>query len=127
MATETAAGAFTAAQLDALVDDLNRDGLCVLRGVFDRGLVEEWAAAFKALFSQKQHQPGGLAPREQSRFYLTLPWVPPFANADVFANPAILGVLDRVFAQECAAYPEAIRLFAEGKLRIEGRRVRIVP
>jgi len=30
----------------------------------------------------------------------------------------------RVFEQECAAYPEAIRLFAEGRLRIEDRRVR---
>jgi formyltetrahydrofolate-dependent phosphoribosylglycinamide formyltransferase len=29
----------------------------------------------------------------------------------------------RVFEQECEAYPEAIRLFAEGRLRIEGRRV----
>jgi phosphoribosylglycinamide formyltransferase-1 len=33
----------------------------------------------------------------------------------------------RVFEQECIAYPEAIRLFAEGRLRIEGRRVRILP
>lgn len=33
----------------------------------------------------------------------------------------------RVFDQECAAYPEAIRLFAEGRLRIEGRRVSILP
>jgi len=32
----------------------------------------------------------------------------------------------RVFEQECEAYPEAIRLFAEKKLRIEGRRVRIM-
>jgi formyltetrahydrofolate-dependent phosphoribosylglycinamide formyltransferase len=32
----------------------------------------------------------------------------------------------RVFAEECEAYPEAIRLFAEGRLRIEGRRVRIL-
>jgi formyltetrahydrofolate-dependent phosphoribosylglycinamide formyltransferase len=30
----------------------------------------------------------------------------------------------RVFAQECEAYPEAIRLFAQGRLRVEGRRVR---
>lgn len=30
---------------------------------------------------------------------------------------------ERVFEQECEAYPEAIRLFAEGKLRVEGRRV----
>jgi phosphoribosylglycinamide formyltransferase-1 len=33
----------------------------------------------------------------------------------------------RVFAEECEAYPEAIRLFAEGRLRVEGRRVRILP
>jgi formyltetrahydrofolate-dependent phosphoribosylglycinamide formyltransferase len=32
----------------------------------------------------------------------------------------------RVFAEECEAYPEAIRLFAEGRLRIEGRRARVL-
>lgn len=31
----------------------------------------------------------------------------------------------RVFEQECIAYPEAIRLFAEGRLKIVGRRVLI--
>jgi len=32
----------------------------------------------------------------------------------------------RVFAEECKAYPEAIRLFAQGKIKVEGRRVRIL-
>jgi phosphoribosylglycinamide formyltransferase-1 len=32
----------------------------------------------------------------------------------------------RVFAAECEAYPEAIALYAAGRLRIEGRRVRVV-
>ena len=32
----------------------------------------------------------------------------------------------RVFQEECEAYPQAIRWFAEGRLRIEGRRVRIM-
>jgi phosphoribosylglycinamide formyltransferase-1 len=31
---------------------------------------------------------------------------------------------ERVFAAECEAYPEAIRLFAAGRLHAEGRRVR---
>lgn len=31
----------------------------------------------------------------------------------------------RVFEAECEAYPEAIRLYAEGRLRVEGSRVRI--
>ena len=33
----------------------------------------------------------------------------------------------RVFEQECEAYPEAIRLFAAGRLRLEGRKVRVLP
>lgn len=33
----------------------------------------------------------------------------------------------RVLAAEHAAYPEAVRLLAEGRLRIEGRHVRILP
>jgi phosphoribosylglycinamide formyltransferase-1 len=32
----------------------------------------------------------------------------------------------RVFAAECEAYPEAIRLYAAGRLEIEGRRVRVI-
>jgi phosphoribosylglycinamide formyltransferase-1 len=32
----------------------------------------------------------------------------------------------RVFAAECALYPEAIRLYAAGRLRIEGRCVRVL-
>jgi phosphoribosylglycinamide formyltransferase-1 len=33
----------------------------------------------------------------------------------------------RVFEAELVAYPEAVRLFGERRLRIEGRRVRILP
>ncbi len=33
---------------------------------------------------------------------------------------------ERVFKEECIAYPEAIRLFQEGRLKIEGNRVRIL-
>lgn len=40
-------------------------------------------------------------------------------------TPQTLGA--RVFAEECRLYPEAIRLFAEGRLRVEGQRVRVVP
>jgi formyltetrahydrofolate-dependent phosphoribosylglycinamide formyltransferase len=32
----------------------------------------------------------------------------------------------RVFAEECRLYPEAIRLFAAGRLAVEGRQVRIL-
>ena len=34
---------------------------------------------------------------------------------------------ERVFQQECIAYPQALRLYAQGRLKIEGRVVRILP
>ena len=52
------------------------------------------------LYAERARIDGGLAPRGKARHYLTLPWVDPFADPEVFAHPAILGVLDRVFAQE---------------------------
>jgi folate-dependent phosphoribosylglycinamide formyltransferase PurN len=61
-----------------------------------------------------------------------------FVNAEYDAGPIILqrclpvheddtpeSLGARVFALECEAYPEAIRLFAAGRLRIEGQRVRV--
>ncbi len=91
---------FSAADLDQLAADLNRDGICILRGLFDRQLIEEWAVAFEQLLQERQQRPGGVAPRGKARGYVTLPWVTPFANAAVFANPTIIGVLDRIFYQE---------------------------
>jgi folate-dependent phosphoribosylglycinamide formyltransferase PurN len=32
---------------------------------------------------------------------------------------------ERVFQQECIAYPQAVRWFAEGRLQVEGNRVRV--
>jgi ectoine hydroxylase-related dioxygenase (phytanoyl-CoA dioxygenase family) len=88
------------ARLDQLARDLRRDGICVVRGLFDPALIDDWYAEFTALFKKRQARPGGLAPREKARFYLTFPWEKPFADAGVFANPVILGVLNRAFAQE---------------------------
>lgn len=47
-------------------------------------------------------------------------------TAPVFAEDTPDTIAARVFEQECQAYPEAIRLFAENKLRIEGRKTHIL-
>lgn len=41
----------------------------------------------------------------------------------VFDNDTVETLAERVFAEECIAYPEAIRLFADGRLKVEGRKV----
>jgi|WetSurMetagenome_2_1015567.scaffolds.fasta_scaffold29266_3 phosphoribosylglycinamide formyltransferase 1 len=43
----------------------------------------------------------------------------------VYAEDTTDDLAARVFEQECIAYPEAIRLFIEGRLKVEGRQVSI--
>jgi formyltetrahydrofolate-dependent phosphoribosylglycinamide formyltransferase len=62
-----------------------------------------------------------------------------FVNEEYDAGPIILqscvpvleddtpeSLAARVFEEECRLYPEAIRLYAAGRLRVEGKRVRVL-
>jgi phosphoribosylglycinamide formyltransferase-1 len=42
-------------------------------------------------------------------------------------DDSVKTLASRVFQEECRALPEAIELYAQGRLRIDGRRVRIAP
>lgn len=95
-------------ELDSLAADLERDGICMVKGLFDRDGIREWAEAFEALVERRRSIPGALAPRGPGRFYVTLPWVAPFADAAVFAAPPLLRLLDKVFAQEYALVQLAV-------------------
>ena len=64
---------FTEVDLDRFAEELNRDGICVIRGLFERKLIEDWATAFDALFQERLQRPGGVAPRGTARGYVTLP------------------------------------------------------
>jgi len=86
--------------LDRLAADLERDGICSIPGLIPREKVDRWRYAYDRFVAERASVDGGLAPRGTARHYVTLPWVEPFADPDVFANATILGVLDRVFAQE---------------------------
>ena len=45
----------------------------------------------------------------------------------VLEDDTVATLAARVFAAECALYPQAVQLFAEDRLRLEGHRVRILP
>ena len=91
---------FSESEIETLAGDLERDGICILKGLFDREGIRAWAEAFDALVERRRGIPGALAPRGPGRFYVTLPWVAPFADPAVFAAPPLLHLLNRVFAQE---------------------------
>src|SRR5206468_3920614 len=49
------------------------------------------------------------------------------AAVPVYDDDTVEALAERVFAAECELYPQAMQLFAEDRLRIAGRRVRILP
>src|SRR5262249_879673 len=49
------------------------------------------------------------------------------AAVPVYDDDTVETLAERGFAAECGLYPQARQLFAEGRLRIVGRRVRILP
>lgn len=49
------------------------------------------------------------------------------AAVPVYDDDTVAALAARVFAAECELYPQAIQLYAEDRLRIAGRRVRILP
>jgi hypothetical protein len=91
---------FSDSELDALAADLERDGICILKGLYDPEGIRVWAEAFAELVERRRSIPGALAPRGPGRFYVTLPWIAPFADPAVFAAPPLVRLLGRVFAQE---------------------------
>lgn len=49
------------------------------------------------------------------------------ASVPVLAGDTVENLRDRILIQEHRVYPEAVQLFAQGRLRVEGRRVEILP
>jgi hypothetical protein len=86
--------------VDQLASQVETDGICVLKGLFPRSLIAQWAEAFTELFERRRGVPGGLAPLEQHRYYMTLPWRSPFADTQIFGNPVILDVLNRLLGKD---------------------------
>jgi ectoine hydroxylase-related dioxygenase (phytanoyl-CoA dioxygenase family) len=87
-------------EADRLAEELERDGICILKGLIPPDTLAEWTEAYEDLVERRRSLPGGLAPRGPGRYYLTLPWTAPFADPSVFANASIRKVIDRVFVQE---------------------------
>jgi ectoine hydroxylase-related dioxygenase (phytanoyl-CoA dioxygenase family) len=96
------------AELDRLTLDLETEGICVLRGVFDGELMASWRLAFDQLATARQRRLGSVAARGANRFYLTLPWAEPFADECVFRNERVTAVLDRVLGSDYVMVQHAV-------------------
>lgn len=87
-------------EIDALVDDFNRDGFCILRGFIHPDKMSKWKEEFSPLFDYFLKHYAGESFRGKSRYYVTLPFKPPFNDPEIFEHDTLVALLERVAGKD---------------------------
>ncbi|MEM5383849.1 phytanoyl-CoA dioxygenase family protein [Paraburkholderia phymatum] len=86
---------YTTTEIDSLAQQFDRDGMVILRQHFPKETLCRWQEAFDALLDERI-QSNATAVRGQNRHYITLPFTGTFADETIFADPDVLGIVERV-------------------------------
>jgi Phytanoyl-CoA dioxygenase (PhyH) len=80
------------AEIAAFAAEVRRDGFCILRAHLSAELIDTWRAAFAPLLATHIEREGHLQNRGPGRYYVTLPFAPPFADPRVYEDEDVLAV-----------------------------------
>ena len=87
---------YTPAEHDAFARDFNRDGLVMLKNHFPRAKLERWRDAFLPIFRAQVQRETDDPNRGSQRFYVTLPFQGIFADPEIYEDPDVLAIVERV-------------------------------
>lgn len=95
MPSSSRRGRYDSAEIAQFVALVRKDGFCILRAHFSRQTLLEWRKAFTLLLDERVR--GGTASgRGPNRYYISLPFVPPFADPEIYEDPDILAILTQL-------------------------------
>ncbi|PYS81365.1 MAG: phytanoyl-CoA dioxygenase [Acidobacteria bacterium] len=93
-------GRYSQSEIESFVRGVLEDGFCVLPGHFPREKMEAWDEAFAPLLAGHIEREGSLQNRGLARFYVTLPFVAPFADPDVYEDDDVLAVVHGLIGED---------------------------
>jgi ectoine hydroxylase-related dioxygenase (phytanoyl-CoA dioxygenase family) len=88
------------AQAKAHADEVRATSVTVLRGLIPLETIEAWAAAFPSLLEAAIAREGDDPNRGAHRFYVTLPFEPPWADPAIIDNDAIMAVVEELIGED---------------------------
>jgi hypothetical protein len=91
---------YTAAEHDAFARDFNRDSLVILRDHIPRQKLARWAEAFPPLLQAQIAREKQASSRGAQRYYVTLPFTGLWADPEIYEDPDLLAVVQRVAGPE---------------------------
>ena len=83
-------------EVEGFARSVLEDGFCVLPRHFPAEKLAAWRDAFAPLLERHVEREGQLQNRGPSRYYVTLPFVAPFADPEFFENDDVLAVVEKL-------------------------------
>lgn len=87
-------------QLDQYARQVRDESLCVIPGLLDPAKIDRWNETFLPLLYRHIEREGHKENRGANRYYVTLPFEPPFSDPEFIENDVILGVVERLVGKD---------------------------
>lgn len=80
--------------IESFVQEVLEDGFCVLHEHFAADVLRAWNEAFAPLLERHIEREGQLQNRGPARYYVTLPFQEPFADARLYEDEDVLAIVE---------------------------------
>jgi len=91
---------YSRSEIEQFTHEALTDGLCILRGHFPAEKLRRWNEEFQPLLEAHIEKEGQLQNRGTMRYYVTLPFIEPFADEELFADPDVLAIVENLVGKD---------------------------
>jgi ectoine hydroxylase-related dioxygenase (phytanoyl-CoA dioxygenase family) len=91
---------YSETEIEALAQGALRDGFCVLREHYPVATLNSWREAFAPLLKAHLAREGHLQNRGAERYYVTLPFQPPFSEPLIYEDEDVLAIVERLVGED---------------------------
>src|SRR5688572_27603780 len=93
-------GRYSKSEIEQFTHETEMDGFCILPGHFPLEKMQKWYEVFLPLLETHIEREGQLQNRGAARYYVTLPFVEPFADEEIFVDADVLAIVENLVGQD---------------------------
>jgi ectoine hydroxylase-related dioxygenase (phytanoyl-CoA dioxygenase family) len=91
---------YSQSEIEQFTHEALTDGLCILRGHFSAEKLRGWNEEFQPLLKAHIEREGKLENRGSNRYYVTLPFIKPFAEEEIFCDADVLAIVENLVGKD---------------------------
>ncbi|MEP7036831.1 MAG: phytanoyl-CoA dioxygenase family protein, partial [Acidobacteriota bacterium] len=91
---------YNKSEIEQFTHEAIRGGQCVLRGHFSAEKLRRWNEEFQPLLEARVERDKGNENRGANRYYVTLPFIKPFADEEIFSDPDVLAIVGNLVGKD---------------------------